>query len=182
MNGRDSEARVSNRASPSAWRNTSPLGYGNTPRYTRSGCQVAERPVSQGCSQGLPVARIGARDTRYRPACHRNDAPDSGCTALSLSRGARTVPPMPVASCLANRSERAPHQWTMAGHGERLTRQRSRLTALGSCGESPNDAAVSVLRALRVLRHGHAGSTVSGPQGDGAQYLNDLARQGDPSI
>ena len=48
---------------------------------------------------------------------------------------------MPIASYLANRSEQAPHLLTL-GHGERLTRQRSRLSALGSCGESPYDAAV----------------------------------------
>src|SRR6476469_3365483 len=88
----------------------------------------------------------------------------SAAARSHFSRGAHTVPPMPVVTCVSNHPERAPHQLTL-GHGERLTRQRSRLTALGSCGESPNDFLFGAAGATGPATRSR-GVALNGPQGD----------------
>jgi hypothetical protein len=161
-------------ATPSAWRDAVPLGSGTALRYTRSSCDGSgAQPISQGAAE-LPVPRIGARDTQYR---RRKFA---GQLHAKFARDARTVPPMPVATCVTNHPERRSASVDHEGHGERLTRRRSRLTALGSCGESPYDAAVRCCGRCRSCDTVTRGCTQWSARGRRA-LLNDLARQGNPS-
>jgi hypothetical protein len=116
-----------------------------------------------------------ARRTAAARLCLLPQCPHS--PADTRSDSAREHSPLSASS---NRPECAPHQWTTKGHGERLTRQRSRLTALGCCGESPNDAAVRCCGRYGSCDTVTRGCTQWSARGRRA-LLNDLARQGNPS-
>src|SRR5690242_16187890 len=147
VNVRDSEARalLARRRAHGVTR--LPLGNGMASRYTRSGCLVAERPGVAGVQPGLPVARIGARDTRYRPAIAR--PPAARLLPLPLcphSPADAHHPPGATSASDDHRGSRgASHTTAIAPHGARVLRGK------------PLRCCCSVLRALRVLRHGHAG-------------------------
>lgn len=122
---------------------------------------------------------------RVVPTARRSTAAHS-----VLSRGAHTVPPMPVVTGKEVRAARFPTRVVQSlgagsasvdheGHGERLTRQRSRLTALGSCGESPNGAAVRCCGRYGSCDTVTRGCTQWSTRGRRA-LLNDFARQGNP--
>ena len=152
-----------------------PLGHGNAARYTRSCCLIAERPVVAGVQPSYRWRGSG-------PATHvtgRRFVAGQRLHGSVLSRGAHTVPPMPVATCVSNRSELRSASVDHEGHGERLTRQRSRLTALGSCGESPYDAAVRCCGRCGSCDTVTRGCTRWSARGRRA-LLNDFARQGNP--
>ena len=111
-----------------------PLGNGKASRYTRSGCLVAERPVVAGVQPSL----------RYRgsgPAIHgtgRRWLAGQRLHDSVFSRGAHTVPPMPVVTCVSNRSECAPHQLTgqvtgSVSHGSDRASRRSGPAGKARC-------------------------------------------------
>ena len=149
-----------NGATPSAWRAGHPLGAG-----WRHGTHAlvlwcgGARPCSQGVQ---PISGTADRGPRYTlPA--GDGSPDS-CTRY-LTRDARTVSPMPVAARIAalllllrvsTHPERAPHQLTGWSRGASHTSASAPNGARVLRGK-PLRLCCSVLRALRVLRHGHAG-------------------------
>jgi len=119
-------------APPSAWRDASPVRQRNGVAVHPLWLSGSWASGVAGVQPGLPVARIGARDTRYRPAIARR--PAARLLPLPLCPHSPADAHHPPGATSASDDHR--------GSRGRLTRQRSRLTALGSCGESPYDAAV----------------------------------------
>jgi hypothetical protein len=131
--------------------------------------------VSQGCSPASGSADWGPRYTL--PA--GDGSPVSGCTLSLLPR--RPHSPADARSDLRLQPPGARSASVdRSGHGERLTRRRSRLTALGSCGESPYDAAVRCCGRCGSCDTVTRGCTQWSARGRRA-LLNDFARQGNPS-
>ena len=165
-----------------------PLGSTGRRRGTPA-LVVCSLSVGRRGAAKRPVARIGARDTRYRPAITRRLAAaqlrlllpsphfcpaDARCDAAreriapSPNAHITTRPELRSASIDHEWSRGASHTAASAPHGARVLRGKH----VRCC--------CSVLRALQVLRHGHAGVATPGSTRGRRALLNDFARQGNP--
>ena len=146
-------------ATPSAWRDAVPLGSGTALRYTRSSCDGSgAQPISQGAAE-LPVPRIGARDTQYR---RRKFA---GQLHAKFARDARTVPPMPVVTCVYQ-----PPGARSASVDRLVTGSVSHVNDRASRRSGPAGKALTMLLFGAASATGPAirsrGGALNGPQGD----------------
>jgi hypothetical protein len=131
--------------------------------------------LSRSCASGrrdaadLPVARIGARDTRYRPAMARRTA----ARLLPLPQCPHSPADTPI------RPERAPLQltWQVTGSVSHVSDRASRRS--GPAGKALTVLPFGAAGAAGPATWSRGGCTRRSTRGRRA-ILNDLARQGDP--